>query len=834
MHEGRITAQPRAQIFIKRPRLTKLLDEAGGRILLLLAPAGYGKTTLAREWTGERQGIGWYAGTPAMADVAGLSVGMAETLAEMCDPPPDDMVERVRILAARGHDPRGLAKAVSVGAPGDDTLLVVDDYHHAIGSADAESFFEELVALTEFRLLITSRERPSWLGARRVIYGEAAVVDMDTLAFTDEEARAVLGAESAERLLIEARGWPAVIGLAAMRGATDVAAGLPPDDLYRFFAEDLFRSARTELRDAMFRLALTGDAGVEGARELLGSTYAELVAEAAERGFLVTGGRQAVHPLLRGFLLAKLAELDPDEVRRYVVQAVEFLAGRKRWDDCLFVLEHFPQNELIISTLTRGLADVLDRGRLATARQWIDLAEQQSLDSPLLMLAEAEVALRQREEEKARALGEQAGNALDGELAARAYLAAARGAHLRDQNEEAFRLAKSAGELATSKAVRIDALWMAFNAAAEHQTADTAVILDDLRLLKPSSPAHAVRLRAAHSLVLSYAGEVRDAIVQIDLATALLPRVNDPFARTNVLHWWTYLRTLAGEYADALEGARSVVEEAERSGLQFVVDHALLRRAAALIGLRKLGEAQRAIDDLERRAEAASSFVLDNINLQKTRLAITAGDRERAAALLSKPLHRRRPAIQGEVHCYRALLGAALGDLSMARIELAKGRRFSGFVESAALAEVAEIAIKLEAGAKADGAHKLERLIVKGDADAVVLGSRVYPRLVELCLANESLRLSFAQLLARSRDQDLARRAGLPIPRELRPRGPLSAREREVYDLLVQGRANHEIAETLFISESTTKVHVRHIFEKLGVHSRAEAARLAAREPGAD
>jgi len=83
------------------------------------------------------------------------------------------------------------------------------------------------------------------------------------------------------------------------------------------------------------------------------------------------------------------------------------------------------------------------------------------------------------------------------------------------------------------------------------------------------------------------------------------------------------------------------------------------------------------------------------------------------------------------------------------------------------------------------------------------------------------------RLLSRSRDFDIARAVGLTIPREVRPRQRLSARELEVYELLIQGRANHEIAKTLFISASTAKVHVRHIFEKLGVRSRAEAARMA-------
>jgi DNA-binding NarL/FixJ family response regulator len=66
---------------------------------------------------------------------------------------------------------------------------------------------------------------------------------------------------------------------------------------------------------------------------------------------------------------------------------------------------------------------------------------------------------------------------------------------------------------------------------------------------------------------------------------------------------------------------------------------------------------------------------------------------------------------------------------------------------------------------------------------------------------------------------------GLRIPREARSKTVLSPRESEVHELLAQGLTNEEIARLLYISLSTTKVHVKHIYEKLGVRSRLEAAR---------
>jgi DNA-binding CsgD family transcriptional regulator len=75
----------------------------------------------------------------------------------------------------------------------------------------------------------------------------------------------------------------------------------------------------------------------------------------------------------------------------------------------------------------------------------------------------------------------------------------------------------------------------------------------------------------------------------------------------------------------------------------------------------------------------------------------------------------------------------------------------------------------------------------------------------------------------------LARRARLDLgtpsaPATAREAGELTEREADVLRLLAEGMTNREIAGTLFISQKTVGAHLAHIFGKLGVHTRVEAA----------
>ena len=124
--------------------------------------------------------------------------------------------------------------------------------------------------------------------------------------------------------------------------------------------------------------------------------------------------------------------------------------------------------------------------------------------------------------------------------------------------------------------------------------------------------------------------------------------------------------------------------------------------------------------------------------------------------------------------------------------------------------------------------REAEAALSAGDRTAAADALRLAAEGAEL-LGARPLRDAIEALARRARISLSAPPDGAPEPAVDEDPFGLTPREREVLALVADGRTNRQIAERLFISETTAGVHVSNIIGKLGVTTRGEAAAIAFR-----
>ena len=178
MGEGAATKHAiRRRRIIERPRLTTLLDESQGRIKMLVAPAGYGKTTLARQWLEDREALHVVHGNVCVHRrrcVGRRAIGSGVACGSRSWRRVNGATLRDQPTGGRGQDSGGHARPRSVRVA--ERQLVLDDYHEASRSFAAELLIEHLLKDAPLNeILIVSRQRPRWrVQSRRMLYGRSS------------------------------------------------------------------------------------------------------------------------------------------------------------------------------------------------------------------------------------------------------------------------------------------------------------------------------------------------------------------------------------------------------------------------------------------------------------------------------------------------------------------------------------------------------------------------------------------------------------------------------------------------------------------------------------
>jgi LuxR family transcriptional regulator, maltose regulon positive regulatory protein len=821
---------------IERPRLIKLMEESGARVIVLNAPAGYGKTTLAREWTrrpGHRPA--WYRCSSSSLDVAAL----ARSLAEITEIAPAELGEKLaRRLAAvpsPDADTHVLAELFVEASPAwpDDLWLVVDDYHTLSESSAAEGFLRAVIEGLAARVVLTTRARPAWIFPRQIVYGEVLELDRTLLAMTEDEARTALalGSGEASPVIRHARGWPAVIGLAA--GLPASRLWLPdavPPTLLEFLADELFQGLDHRMKTALLYLSLSPMGSREDALALIGEGDENLLVAAEIAGFFAPSSLASseLHPLLRTFLRKRLEE-SPKALHRASRVLVDLYLAQNRLDDAFAVAVEAESTEMSLAVLEHSFERLLADGRLATLSRWLQVLDDHGARRPLLDLAAAELAFREGLHDKSQRLALEAARGLDDSSPRRgqAFVRSGQAAAQADKMELARCLFGRAREVAQTERDHREALLGELFAALELESADLHDLVTRVRNLAAQNIDTDVRRESALLVVALRTGGLLAAVERAEPYRQLSSRVTDPFTRAAFTNALAHACNATARYTVALDLTRVQTAFSRSHRLDFAVPHTLHAEGIALLGVRKLGRAAAVVDELASRARAVGDihFGLNAVVLRARHLLLT-NDPETAVDVLSPPPEpRASPGLRAEYLATRALALFACqrreSALSTAS-EAAAATRW--LAESAVLAKFVDVSCLQRRSQPATEGSLTKLVTATGQLDPFLFALRTVPAAAAIVL-----RPADRALLERTFSQAEAPEVANHL--QIKPLAPgqslLSKRERDVYELLCRGMSNRDIAGELFLSEKTVKVHLRHIYEKLGVKTRTQAAILA-------
>jgi ATP/maltotriose-dependent transcriptional regulator MalT len=833
---------------IERPRLRHLLDDTNARRILLVAPAGYGKTTLARQWlTDPSRKAVWYRVPPSAADVAVLASSLARVATRELGLECEHICQRLRTSPSPNDEAPVLGEVLAEDLrewPAE-TWLVLDDYQAIAESDPAEQFVEALLEQAPLRALLTGRTRPRWISTRDILYGDVFELGQSALAMTHGEAAAALKSSSNSEhlagLVALAGGWPAVIGLASLTSSSfDMSGTEVPEALYDFFAEELYRELTHRARQEMCQLAMASTINSRLCSALFGARGGDVLAEAERKGFLTRIEQQfELHPLLRNFLRIKLADFEDTLALDAASKICGWEMDEGNWDRALELADRSGLTHVVLEVIEASLDEMLASGRIASVEQWLKIARRHDPAAVVISLGQMEVCFRRHDWDQARS----AALRLVSELPeahpflSRALHRIGQIGHLDDQYEEAVAFLTEARRAATTSSdIRI-ALWSHFIAVSDHGDQQEArKILAELTAVPDASADDLLRLSQAQLHLAARWGGVEGELKRQSASLALLEHTTDPLVRTGYLQTYGTAVVLAAKYGEAMTIAERQLEEAERSGLEWVTTHALELQGAALWGLRDFERASHSLREAYRLAGIQADLharVNAAVLLARTYLAQGAPDR----ALETTALRLERtpgPTLQGDFLSARALAYACCGNFEMASKLAAASEECTDQIEARVVRLFAR-AISCEAPSGATHrdnvtlAEAFRATRVTENYDAFVLAYRSHPPILETLsrLSDEDANACIRHIPVS--DERLASRVGLEIVEA--PNGPslsdLTPREQEVLGLIRNGLTNREIAHTLWIAESTAKVHVRNVFRKLGARSRTEAVALS-------
>ena len=403
---------------LSRPRLTSLLDDLlDYKLLLVAAPAGYGKTSLLLDWAHQDTlPVCWYALDPLDQDLQrfiGHFIASISRLfpsfgrqSEMALQNTDSIkIDLDRVIPTIVNEAFDNIK--------EHFAIVLDDFHTVDASDEVNEFISRFVnevdenchVVISSRTLVSFENLPLMVG-RSMVKG----LSYDELAFKADEIQALLqqnyqqtiSTETALEIQRATEGWITGLLLSAQtmwEGMTDRvrvarASGV---NLYDYLAQQVLNQQSLAIKEFLLKSSLLEEFDVELCQAVLGDApeglnWFEIIGHVMHNNLFVLpveskGTWLRYHHLFRDFLQAKIQQEDPGSAKVIRRRLAQVYAERGQWEEAYEVYEILGEKESIIHLVEQAGSPLVRNGQLGLLRKWLSAIPLNELNSNPALLS---------------------------------------------------------------------------------------------------------------------------------------------------------------------------------------------------------------------------------------------------------------------------------------------------------------------------------------------------------------------------------------------------------------------------------------------------------------